>query len=318
LFLNYLFFTSPAISSENPTFVVIPENSSPEQIGTILTENNLIRNSFVAEILIEKQLKNLEEVPTIQGGEYEIAPKSLPSEIIRSILKGRPILRVFNTKAGMTIADVCDAIAASGLFQREEIEHALTSSQILIKRNIPASTAEGYLIPAERSYTKPIEANVVVEALLKAGEMRRRDIFPELLEKAHDLGLDEFKIITISSLIEKSGATKEEDRKKISSIIHNRLIIGLPLEDEMALRYQSNDFTRPLSPEELRKPTPYNTFIREGLPLSPICNPSLESIKAAINPEDSDLLYYLRDKKGTFHYAPTLEIYEALKGKLLS
>jgi UPF0755 protein len=316
LVLHYLFFTSPAISSEDSTFVIIPENSTPEQIGAILTENNLVRNSFVAEILIEKQLKKLDEPPKIAGGEYKIEPKSLPSEIIHSILNGKPVLRTFNVEAGMTITDVCNAVAKSGLFSKEEIEQAFSNSQLLIRRNIPASTPEGFIVPTERTFTKPITPEVVAESILKAGEIRRKDIIPDLLEKAYSLGLDEFKALTLASLIEKSGAAKEEDKKRISSIIINRLTIGMPVEDEMSLKYQSNDFDRVLTDQDLKKPSPYNTFLKEGLPPTPICNPSLDSIKAAINPSDTDFLYYFKDKRGVFQYSPTLEAHQKLKDQL--
>jgi UPF0755 protein len=115
------------------------------------------------------------------------------------------------------------------------------------------------------------------------------------------------QILTMASIIEKE--TKfPEDRSIVSDILWRRVQRGIRLQVDSTVHYlvnRSGDvFT---TGEERQIDSPWNTYKYAGLPPGPICNPSVESIKAAIRPQKNDYWYFLSDKEGRLHYAKTLE-----------
>ncbi len=135
---------------------------------------------------------------------------------------------------------------------------------------------EGYLFPDTYFFLITANEADVLKSMSENFEKKIKTILPEILKSDKT----EKEIIIIASLIE--GEAKEEaDRKFISGILWKRLAIGMPLQVDVA-------------PE---------TYKIKGLPKSPIGNPGIESIKAAIYPKNSSYLYYLHDKNGIIHYA---------------
>ena len=103
-----------------------------------------------------------------------------------------------------------------------------------------------------------------------------------------DRNLDYYDILIIASMIEREAYIPEE-RELISAVIHNRFEIGMSLGIDATLSYYFDKWDEPLTKSDLETDTPYNTRIYAGLPPTPICNPGLECIKAALSPADVDL-----------------------------
>jgi UPF0755 protein len=121
-------------------------------------------------------------------------------------------------------------------------------------------------------------------------------------------------IVIMASIIEKEG-TNLNDKKKISGVLWNRIDIGMALQVDAPFVYFLGKNTYQLTLEDLQIDSPFNTYINKGLPPTPIANPGIESLKAAINPERSDYLFYLADSEGTTHFSETYA--EHLKKKKL-
>ena len=309
ILINYFLFSASGLDFEEPVSLVVPENANIESLAKVLEEKNFVRSASIGEFLINKQLRKLGDDFKIKSGEYEIPTKRIPSEVIQIILSSEPIHRKFEIKAGMTVEDIMKNIDQAGLFPYSEAEQAFTKTEMLVRRNIAAAIPEGYFVPMSTDFQKPITADLVAESLLKSGELKRRTAFPDIDERAFLFNMDQYKILIVASLIEKSGAVTIDDKRKVSSVIFNRLTIGMPLENEMSLRYQKGNFDAPVLPQELTRQSPYNTYVKTGLPPTPICTPSLESIKAALYPADTDYLYYSKNKAGIFDYASTSKEY---------
>jgi UPF0755 protein len=96
----------------------------------------------------------------------------------------------------------------------------------------------------------------------------------------------------IASLIDREVAVPQE-RRLVASVIYNRLGQGIPLGIDATTRYETNNWTEPLTQSELERDTPYNTRVNQGLPPGPIGNPGLASVRAAANPANTDYLYYV-------------------------
>lgn len=110
------------------------------------------------------------------------------------------------------------------------------------------------------------------------------------------------QILTMASLIERETKT-DEDRRLVSGILWKRISIDMPLQVDATFEYFTNKNTYTITKAEMKKDSPYNTYTNKGLPPTPIANPGLASIEAAINPTFSPYLYYLTGRDGKMYYA---------------
>lgn len=122
--------------------------------------------------------------------------------------------------------------------------------------------------------------------------------------------------LIVASLIEREGKNST-DRPLISSVIYNRLKIGMSLDIDATVQYALGYWKKDLTMDDLKIKSPYNTYQNPGLPPAPICNPGLPAIEAAMNPARSDYLFYIHDKNGVAHFAKTLSEHNANVAKYL-
>lgn len=148
---------------------------------------------------------------------------------------------------------------------------------------------EGFLFPKTYEITEETSAEQLVDMMLAqfATETEGLD-----WRKAEAEGFSTYDIVKIASMIEREAHVPEE-RRLISGVIHNRLKQGMTLGIDATLTYWLDKWDEPLTVSDLQTDTPYNTRLYPGLPPTPIANPGLESIKAALNPADVDYLYFV-------------------------
>lgn len=115
-----------------------------------------------------------------------------------------------------------------------------------------------------------------------------------------ELGMSEYQIVTVASLIEREAAGDGE-RPVIASVIYNRLQEDMPLQIDTTVQYALDEPKENLSLQDLKVDSPYNTYERPGLPPGPIASSGLDAIRAALNPADTDYLYYVLDESGESH-----------------
>ncbi|MCL5073977.1 MAG: endolytic transglycosylase MltG, partial [Actinobacteria bacterium] len=151
------------------------------------------------------------------------------------------------------------------------------------------TSLEGFLFPKTYEILPQYSAKNIVEMLLSQYQLETSSLD---YKYASDNNLTPYDILKIASMIEKEAYIPDE-RPLISAVIHNRLKINMALGIDATLTYFLNKWDEPLTESDLKTDTPYNTRLYTGLPPTPICNPGLESIKAALNPADVDYLYYV-------------------------
>jgi UPF0755 protein len=120
----------------------------------------------------------------------------------------------------------------------------------------------------------------------------------------------------MASLIEEETATPE-DRRIVSGILWKRLSSGMRLQVDATFAYTIGKGSLELTTEDLKSDSPYNTYRIYGLPPTPIVNPGLDAITAALHPTSSPYVYYLSDKNGVMHYSKTFEEHKLAKAKYL-
>ena len=124
------------------------------------------------------------------------------------------------------------------------------------------------------------------------------------------------EIIIMASIIEKE-ASGDDDRKLISGILWKRQSIGMALQVDATFKYILGKESRDLTVADLKVDSPFNTYTNKGLPPSPICNPGLKSIMAALEPETSPYIYYLHSSDGNVYFAKNFEEHKKNKANYL-
>ena len=214
---------------------------------------------------------------------------------------------------GYTVAQIIHLMAEKGVNAEENLlEAAKTASfsyEYISNNTEDISRLEGYLFPDTYDFylnEKPANA---LNRLIKNFDSKLDD---ELLARAEARGYDLRKIITIASLIEKE--TDGTDQAKIASVIYNRLegsgdkggTYGL-LQIDAALLYALPDHEGPITNTDKQTDSKYNLYKYAGLPPTPIANPGLAAIEAALEPDTTDYYYYALGKDGRHHFSKTLQ-----------
>lgn len=209
----------------------------------------------------------------------------------------------------------------AGLIGREHLEDSLNAEfylkqaeqypVLLTKR--AKKPAEGYLFPD----TYEVYANATIEDVV--GKMFAnfdRKVTPELREEIEQQGKDFYDVLIMASIIE-AEVSHDEDRAVVSDIFWSRLASGVPLQSDATLNYAIDGTSPSLTFDQLKIDSPYNTYLYRGLPPTPIGNPGIASIRAAIYPADTDYFYFLSTPEGETVFSRTLEEHNAAKVKHL-
>lgn len=177
---------------------------------------------------------------------------------------------------------------------------------------VEAKGKEGYLFPDTYHFTPNIKPNAVIEAM----EKNFNDKIANLNDKIKAFGKPLKEAMIMASLLEEE-ARKLETKQIIAGILWKRLKMGMPLQVDSSFQYVNGKNTFTLTLDDLKIDSPYNTYLYKGLPPTPISNPGLDSILAAVTPTESKYLFFLTDKNGIMHYAVTHAQHVANKEKYL-
>ena len=273
----------------------IEKGESVFKIGANLEKQGLIQNKFFFNfyVLISGSQKKL------KAGDYILKSSMSISKIAQKIISGDIEKQEITIIEGWNLRDIGWYFENKGMFQAEEL-YEMTE-------------LEGYLFPD--TYQINREANLE-EIIKKMTDNFNKKLTPELREDIQKQGKTVSEIIIIASLLEKEVQTLE-DKKIVAGILLNRLQIGMPLQVDATITYITKKQTTNISKKDIQIDSPYNTYKYKGLPLGPICNPGIESIKAAIYPHLNSYWYYLSTPEGETIFSKTLEEHNIAKAKYL-
>ncbi|MBK5231339.1 MAG: endolytic transglycosylase MltG, partial [Thermoleophilia bacterium] len=159
------------------------------------------------------------------------------------------------------------------------------------------------LFPATYDLTSGMTAKRLVAQQLRAFKSNFRSVN---MSYAHSKNLNVFDVVTIASLVEREVQLPRE-RRLVAAVIYNRLKRGIALGIDATTRFETNNWTEPLTAAQLTKNTPYNTRTRRGLPPGPIGSPGLDSLRAAAQPAKVGYVYYVANpcKHGSHAFSST-------------
>lgn len=268
------------------TTLKIAQGSSAPLIATELGDARIIAHP----VLFRAFLRVTGMGDTVQAGLYKFeAPQNLFTVMFRLIKGdyGIPPARVTfvegftRREAALQVAATLPGISADDFL-------ATTKGQ------------EGYLFPDTYFFQPGTDAASVATSMRSNFDIKIGSLSSDIARSGHPLS----DIVTMASIIEKEARTRT-DKYMVSGILWNRIALGMPLQVDAVFGYIFNRPTYSPSPADLRVDSLYNTYTHIGLPPGPINNPGLESIKAAMNPAETDYLYYLTGNDDLMHYAKT-------------
>lgn len=219
----------------------------------------------------------------LSGGGSEPEPVAAPVEEIETVSVSIP--------EGLTIegmAEVAKDAKLKGKYTKA-VDEAQKKFNFKKYGAEDAPSLEGFLFPATYEVEKRGRVDDLVQKQLDAFEQNFSEVN---LGRAKKKNLSGYDVVKIASMVEREVSVPEE-RELVSAVIYNRLAAGEPLGIDATLRYELDNFTKPLLESELAADTPYNTRINAGLPPTPIGNPGLASLEAAAKPAKTDFFYYV-------------------------
>jgi len=298
LFLGGFFWWKQGTAAVNPSdktlrIFVVRRGEGVREITRRLKRDGLIRDQIVFFLLIKK----LGIDQNLQAGDFRLSPAMDATTIAKTLTLGS--------------FDVWITILEG--WRNEEIALKLASELSLPEAEFLKYAQEGYMFPDTYLIPKEATAAAVVKILRENFDKKFNQ---DLQKEAERKGLTPKEVLILASILEKE-ARGEEDRNIIAGILLKRFKNNWPLQADATLQYvlgyqplEHSWWKKNLTEEDKKIKSPYNTYLNLGLPPTPISNPGLASIKAVINPEESDYWYYLHDPEGGVHFARTIKEHE--------
>lgn len=295
--LLYIQISNPAGDSKTTVRIDVHPGLTLTQFSALLAEKKLIRSPSAFRILAYLKQKESQ----IRIGEYDISPSMLPDEILESITSGKTVLRPVTIPEGYRITEIAALLEGQGLADPQKFIQWTRDKTLIQSLNIPSDSLEGYLYPETYHFSKYTSEQKIVQTMVDTFKAKTLDI----LKNATSLDFSIHEIITLASLIEKETGVDAE-RKQISSVFHNRLKKKMRLQTDPTVIYAISNFDGNIRKKDLSIDSPYNTYRYAGLPPGPIANPGLQSIIAAMNPIQSDHLYFVSRQDGSHQFSSNL------------
>ena len=304
----------------------IEQGASVKEVSKALEKEGIIRNSKLFNFYLK--FKN---VSGFKSGLYHVSKSMTLDEIIAELSgqgkdKDQNATKVL-IREGEQLTDIAKEVEKSTKYSAEDFMAKVQDEDFLryLVQKFPKLLTqsyngyqvkyvlEGYLFPAtyDMNDSKTLQM-LITEMVAKTDEVMSK-YYDKIL--ASDYTLQE--IMAMASLIEKEGS-KLEDRKKISSVFHNRIKENMKLQTDVSVQYALGEHKEALSLEDLEVDSPYNLYQNYGVGPGPYNSPSEDSIVAALEPEKTDYLYFLADiHTKEIYYAKTYEEHLELKAKYI-
>lgn len=278
--------------------IIVPEGSTFHDIATQLANAGIVANATAFRVYA----KMTHADTTAHAGAFRFAPHQTAAQVLAQLESGgAQIAKWVTIPEGFTAKQIAQRLQDDGLGDAREYEHAFLHDSIVIG-GTRTKNLEGYLFPS--TYLIPTDASPkTVEDILVA--QFRKELPRDAQQKAHAHGLTLPQAVTLASLIERE-AKADDERPLMAGVYYNRLRLGMPLEVDASIEYALPEHHDVITYGDLKIDSPYNTYLHQGLPPTPIANPGEASLQAAFNPKPSPYLYYVYKGNGHHAFARTL------------
>ena len=284
-------FEAPGPLAEDKV-VNIPPRSGIRDIADLLTNEGVIEHAslttltFIAGSLIAKTHEEL------RFGEYQFSKQASLQDVLNTLVSNKVVQHQVTIAEGLT---------------SEQIVQRLLDADMLAG-NIREIPREGSLLPESYRFTRSTPRDQVIQRMQAAQQRVLKEVWDH---RAPDLPLrSPDQLVTLASIVEKETGRADE-RTRVAAVFVNRLKQRMRLQSDPTIIYGlvggKGTLGRPIMRSEIEQPTPYNTYVIDGLPPGPIANPGRAALEAVANPARTKELYFVADGSGGHNFSDTLE-----------
>jgi UPF0755 protein len=323
--LYLVYYARPPIATQEQVtgepvevvFEVLPGETTSD-IAAHLAEEGLIRIPIVFQLYA--RIMGMDS--QLEAGRYILRSDMSLDEIMQTLTEapGEPEVS-FTLREGLRLEQVVASLDEQGIAPAAELERALTMTYTydFLADRPAGATLEGYLFPDTYRMPQSYTGTQVIDFLLRAFDGK---FTPAMREQAAAMDMTIFQVVTLASIVERE-AVLDEERPIIASVYLNRLAAGMALDADPTVQYAMGYnrlqerwwptiYFDELGVENLTQyDHPYNTYRYPGLPPGPICSPGLASLKAVLEPADTDYFFFVAKGDGSHAFARTLEEHNA-------
>lgn len=300
----YSSLNAPHAHSRSSDFIVIEKGTSPNEIVSKLAAEGIIASPTATRIY----LRTFGDASKLKAGDYQFASPITPLQVLKELEKGEERTIKLTIPEGWTRFDIAKRLA-----ERFPTEPATDEAAVLAMMNDAsliadfdpqAKNLEGYLYPSTYSFPIGTGPKDVIKRLV---DQFRKVWKPEWNDRARALGRSPHEIVTIASLIE-TESKFDAERQIVASVIYNRLSKNMALGIDQTAVYiakMENRWDGTIHKSDLESLSPYNTRKFPGLPPGPIASVSESALEAALNPKQTDYIFYVLNVEkndGSHHF----------------
>ncbi len=290
---------SPSVKPGKAVSFVVKKGESTQAITDALGKLGVVPHPLVFRLYLK-----LHGSHAFDPGIYQVYQNESFPKIIDALSVGPTEYRL-TIPEGYTIAQIANKVGAIPGHSSAGFVQALESGQVTSPYLPPgSSTFEGLLFP-DTYFVTSIESDAQIAQMMV-------DRFNEIakstgLDQAQSqVGMSPYQVLTVASMVERE-ASHPQDRGKVAQVIYNRLAKGMKLQFDSTVEYALGNQVSVLTDSDLQTNSPYNTYLHYGLPPSPISNPGVAAIQAALHPTPGPWLYFaVVDAQGTETFETTL------------
>jgi UPF0755 protein len=266
--------------------VKIEPGETLAQIGNSLKSLGVVASvdGFIAAANSNPESQN------IAPGIYNLLSEMKSSDAISALLNpaNRMVTEVVIPE-GRRAAWILDTLATTTGLPLAEFEAAVANASNLGLPSYANGNVEGFLFPATYEFAPDVTADQIIAEMI--GRFNAEAELINLEARAAEMGRSPYDIVTVASLLEVEGHPR--DFTKVARVVYNRLAEPMRLQFDSSVNYGLGKTDVILTTELLETDTPYNVYLRDGLPPTPISNPGAQALEAALNPEAGDWLYFI-------------------------
>ncbi len=292
----------PAARPGAEVTILLAPGTATAQIFHRLADAGVVSDARLAEIYYRLYRAGT----SLQAGEYRFSRPMPIDDVINRMARGDVVKYTVVVPEGLTAQETFQLFWKQGIGGPQAFDEALRSTELLPGLTQGVSDLEGFLFPNTYVVTRSTSARQIVDRMV---EEFRHNFTPEMREKARALDLTPRQAVVLASIVEKESAVPEEG-PLIASVYLNRLKRGMRLQADPTVIYalkRDGKWTGILHRSDYNYDSPYNTYLYDGLPPGPICNPGLKALKAALTPARTDYLYFVADDSGGHTFSRTFE-----------
>ena len=267
--------------------------------GIAEVSNSLENREIVSDARIFRYgMRTLGHENDLKAGEYAIPAGASMRDVMNILISGKSIMYPLTIPEGLTVKQIFDRISADPTLVGD------------MPKDMPP---EGSLFTDTLNFTRGTTRSEIIDRMVASQKKLVDDAWAK---RGSDLPIkDKNEFVTLASIVEKETGIASE-RPHVASVFVNRLKKGLRIQSDPTIIYglfggAGKPSDRPIFKSDIEKPTPYNTYVINGLPPTPIANPGKAALEAVANPLDTEDLYFVADGTGGHVFSKTLQEHNA-------